>query len=298
MPATLAEVSSLPLPPPPPPASADHVGPVPDDPRRWGLGDVWLGILVANIAVGAVFFGVTEGGGYDDIDDLPMWLFAAVNAPLHLGLAAVAVWAVTEKGRGVLGDLRFDIRFSDAGTGVLTGVLAQLLLVPAVTFPIIWLTDQNTDDVSESARELADRANTTTGILALIFTTCVLAPVVEELFFRGLALGAYKKRANLAWFAILIPIGRRPDVNGRRWNLWWAVVLSSVIFSAVHFSALLFPALFAVGMVFALLAERAGRLGPAIWAHVAFNGVTILSLLAFDDDDAMAGVAALVASGF
>ncbi len=296
MPATLARVSSPP--PPPLPASASHVGPVPDDPRRWGLGDVWMGILVANVAVAAVFVGITEGGGYDDIDDLPMWLFAAVNAPLHLGLAVVAVWAVTEKGRGVLRDLRFDVRFSDAGTGVLTGVLAQLVLVPAVTLPIVWLTDQNTDDVSESARELADRANTTTGVLALIFTTCILAPIVEELFFRGLALGAFKKRANLVWLTMLMPIDRRPDASGRRWNLWWAVILSSVIFSAVHLSALLFPALFAVGVVFAVLAERAGRLGPAIWAHVAFNGVTIISLLALDNDDALGIVPGLLVSAF
>ena len=33
-------------------------------------------------------------------------------------------------------------------------------------------------------------------------------------------------------------------------------------------------------VVFALLAVRTGRLGPAIWAHVGFNAVAVGSLLA------------------
>jgi hypothetical protein len=51
-------------------------------------------------------------------------------------------------------------------------------------------------------------------------------------------------------------------------------------------------------VVFAVLAERAGRLGPAIWAHVAFNGVTIISLLALDNDDALGIVPGLLVSAF
>ncbi len=270
------------------------MGPVVDDPRRWGLGDVGLGLLVANVAVIFVFSGVLAGGGYDDADELPMWLFAVVNAPLHLGLAVISIWAVTEKGRGVVRDLllRFD-GWNDAGTGVLTGVVAQLLLVPAVTLPVIWLTGQSTDDVSESARELADRATDPIGVIALTITTCVLAPVVEEIFFRGLAFGSYKKRINAPWLAKLWPPNRRPDVQGRRWNLWFAMICSSAIFSAVHFTPILLPALFAVGMVFAGMVQRYGRLGPAIWAHVGFNGTTILSLLAFDSDSTEAALGLL-----
>jgi membrane protease YdiL (CAAX protease family) len=253
-----------------------------------------LGLLVSNVAVILVFGGVLAGGGYDDAEDLPMWLFALINAPLHLGLAVVSIWAVTEKGRGVVRDLHLRFNgWADAGTGVLTGVLAQLLLVPAVTLPIIWLTGQSTDDVSESARELADRATDPIGVIALTITTCLLAPVVEEIFFRGLVFGSYKKRINIPGLAMVWPASHRPDVTGRRWNLTIGVIASSAIFSAVHLSPLLFPALFAVGALFALLVQRYGRLGPAIWAHVGFNGTTILSLLAFDGDSTEA-MAALV----
>lgn len=264
--------------PPPPVAAPDHIGPVPDDPRRWGLGDMWLGLAASIAAVAVIGSIALAAGGYDGLDDVPMWLFSLINAPLHLALALVAVWAVTEKGRGVIADLRFTFEgWQDAGTGVLVGVLAQIIVVPVVTVPVLWLIDRDLDDVGESARELADRANDPVGVVALVITTCILAPVVEEVFFRGLVFGAYKKRANLRWLARLV--GRPGLADGRRWNLAIAALFSSALFSAVHFNPLLFPALFAVGGVFAWLAQRYGRLGPAIWAHVAFNATTILALL-------------------
>jgi membrane protease YdiL (CAAX protease family) len=37
--------------------------------------------------------------------------------------------------------------------------------------------------------------------------------------------------------------------------------------------------LFVFGLVAALLATRTGRLGPGIWAHVAFNLTAVISLL-------------------
>jgi membrane protease YdiL (CAAX protease family) len=33
-----------------------------------------------------------------------------------------------------------------------------------------------------------------------------------------------------------------------------------------------------VGVLFAFLVVRTGRLGPAIWAHVAFNTITVVAL--------------------
>ncbi len=60
----------------------------------------------------------------------------------------------------------------------------------------------------------------------------------------------------------------------------WAVIVSSLVFGAVHLQPLQFPALVAVGVVFALLALRTGRLGPSIFAHIGFNAVAVGSLLA------------------
>ena len=58
-----------------------------------------------------------------------------------------------------------------------------------------------------------------------------------------------------------------------------ALVVSALVFGAVHLQVLQFPALVAIGLVCGWLAQRDGRLGRAIWAHLGFNGVTVLMLL-------------------
>ena len=88
----------------------------------------------------------------------------------------------------------------------------------------------------------------------------VVAPVVEELFFRGLLLRSMVQR----------------------WGTRVGVVGSSVIFGATHFQAIQFPALALAGLLFAVLAVRAGRLGPAIAAHAGFNAATVIVLTLFD----------------
>jgi membrane protease YdiL (CAAX protease family) len=58
------------------------------------------------------------------------------------------------------------------------------------------------------------------------------------------------------------------------------VVVTSLIFGAVHFQWLQFPALALAGLLFGVLAERYGRLGPAIAAHMVFNLTAVVTLLA------------------
>lgn len=85
----------------------------------------------------------------------------------------------------------------------------------------------------------------------------VIAPVVEELFFRGLLLGAMRGR----------------------WGTVIAVAGSAVVFGATHFQPLQFPALAVAGAVFATAAVRNGRLGPAVAAHAGFNATTFVALV-------------------
>jgi membrane protease YdiL (CAAX protease family) len=84
----------------------------------------------------------------------------------------------------------------------------------------------------------------------------VVAPVVEELFFRGLVLRSLERRVGTAW----------------------AVVGSAVAFGLAHFELLQLPALVGVGVVCGVLAVRTGRLGPGIFVHAAFNAVAVATL--------------------
>ncbi|MDQ4070068.1 MAG: CPBP family intramembrane metalloprotease, partial [Actinomycetota bacterium] len=109
---------------------------------------------------------------------------------------------------------------------------------------------------------LVDRS-TGASYVGLLVAVVVGAPIVEELFFRGLLLRSLQ----------------------RRFSPGLAVAISSVVFGLAHFSPLPFRAVILVmvslsvfGAVLAILAVRTGRLGPSIVAHATFNLFTILYL--------------------
>lgn len=229
------------------------------DARRWGLPDAAVGWLLANVSavlLGSVILLVFGYGGTPSAD-LPITMIALTYPPLWLGFVGVPLWAASTKGRGWVRDFGVRVRAVDVA-GLLPGALAQFILVPLVSWPILWLTHTDVDKLGESARELADKAQgSPLGIVLLFLTVAIGAPIAEEIFFRGLVLRALEKR----------------------WGTTVGVLGSSVIFGATHFQALQFAALTAAGLVFALLAVRSDRLGPAIFAHIAFNTVTVVNLV-------------------
>ena len=66
---------------------------------------------------------------------------------------------------------------------------------------------------------------------------------------------------------------RTSDGRGRSW-------ISALFFGVVHFEPLQTPALVLFGLVAGWLVQRYGRLGPSIFAHMAFNAITVAILLA------------------
>ena len=133
--------------------------------------------------------------------------------------------------------------------------MLQLVLVPLLYVPIFWVFGDL--DVEEAARSLVGRADGPVDVVALVVITVIGAPIVEELFFRGLVQGALRDRYGAAV----------------------ALTATSVIFAATHLQLVQFPALVLVGVVHGALVLRTGRLGPAIWSHIAFNSVTVIALL-------------------
>lgn len=145
-------------------------------------------------------------------------------------------------------------RWPDLPVGALAGVATQLVLVPAIYLPFRGMLDE--DDLAAPARDLLDRVDGA-ALVVMAISVIVVAPLVEELFFRGLLL----------------------DAMQRRWNTAAAIVGSSVVFGATHFQPLQFPALTLAGAVFAVAAVRTGRLGAAVAVHAGFNATTFVALV-------------------
>ena len=113
------------------------------------------------------------------------------------------------------------------------GVATQLVVLPALYWPVSWLVD--VDELSRPAEELLD-GESGVALAFLGLGVVVIAPIVEELFFRGLLL----------------------DTLRRRWSTPAAVIASSVFFSATHFQAVQFAGLTLAGIVFASAVVRTG----------------------------------------
>lgn len=228
---------------------------------RWGVADVAVAFVVAQIAslVGFALYAWTQGVPIDaiDPDDLKIGEVALLQVPLWLGLLGVPLVATKLRGNGAVRDLGLWSTVRDAPVGILIGVVCQVVLVPLVTLPVFWLTDAARDELEAPARELTDKAQGA-GVIVLVLVVVVMAPLAEEVFYRGLL--------------------QRTLV--RHWPVWPSMILTAVVFGASHFQALQFPALAAFGLVLSIIAHRTGRLGRNIWAHVGFNATTVVALVA------------------
>lgn len=100
-----------------------------------------------------------------------------------------------------------------------------------------------------------------TQFLVVVASGALVAPVVEELFFRGYIFNAY-----------LAEKGMRT-----------AYLASAVLFGIVHGHATLFPAIFLGGLVLAYAYRRSGTIVAPIVAHVLNNSVAFGSLLLAGD---------------
>jgi len=228
----------------------DHVG---ERTPRWGLGDAAVGLLVGWVATAVVVsLWVSAGGGQPS--DTSLGALAAGEAALWLGLLGAPLVASRRKGAGDLGeDFGFLFRWSDPLVGLPIGVVCQILLVPLIYLPMQHFVSKH--DLEEPVRRVTDSAHGG-GYIALTIVVVVGAPIVEELFFRGLVLRSLQRRFGDAW----------------------AVVGSAVLFGLAHFEPLQLPALVSLGVILGVMAVSTKRLGPSIFAHAGFNLVTMIAL--------------------
>jgi len=222
---------------------------------RWGLGDAAIGYVVGFFAsaVAASAWAAAHGNPTQS----SLGTTAAGLIGLWLGLAGAPLLASRLKGSGDLAvEFGLRLRWIDLPLGLVLGLVSQLVVSDVLYLPLR-LTDPHLEQqLSRPAQQLTGLAHgSAVALLAVLVVGC--APVVEELFFRGLLL------RSLA----------------RRFGNVWAVIGSAVLFGLAHFEALQFPALVAFGLVLGVLAVRTGRLGPGIFAHAGFNAFTVAYLV-------------------
>lgn len=226
------------------------------DKELWGQGEVVWGVIASFLLSNIIGVIIYSAAGWKKVADVPMWGLGLLQIPLWVGMLA-AVRVAGTKGSGVVNAFGVKFRAIDAPVGLLIGIFTQLVVLPLIYVPIFQLTGKTSEDLSRPARELSSRAGGAVSWLLFALLVGILAPIVEELFYRGLFLRALHKRGISTVVSVLV---------------------SSAIFGAIHLQPLQFVGLFLFGVVAAMLATVTRRLGMSIFAHIGFNMTSVLAL--------------------
>ena len=217
----------------------------------WRPRDAAVAVLAGFAA--SIIVLVLLGGEADAIQ-----LFGLVVPAQSAGTIA-AVWGLAKRRTDWRGALSVSIVGKDAW-GLLTGAGLQLGLSLIAYWVIVGLLggEAPTQDVVEAVADAIGQ-----GERLLVFIGVVLlAPVSEEVVFRGVLLGALRRTRSERF----------------------ALVMSAAVFAGVHLldpnAVLAVPFLFVIGIVTGRAVVVTGRLGRAIAIHAGFNAVTVLAIFA------------------
>ena len=90
-------------------------------------------------------------------------------------------------------------------------------------------------------------------LVAMAVSAIIIAPIAEELIFRG----------------YLYPVVKRFT------DRWFASIFSGVLFGVIHFNVMALPMLALMGVILAVIYERSGSLWVPIGCHAAFNATSV-----------------------
>ena len=205
----------------------------------WTTRDTWLGIVVFGLWLVA----------YLAVAVLIRMVELSVNAGLLIAIAEllflVPVWWFTVRKYGAgwdaLGLRAFRGSFLSMGCGLM---ILSFLFNAAYGLFLSQFGLRTQIDLIPVFAELSYP-------LILFVAGAIIAPVVEEIFFRGFV------------FA-----GLRPRYGWKK-----AALISSLLFALIHLQPTAFLPIFLLGLIFALLYQYSGSIWPAILMHFATNAL-------------------------
>ncbi|MBA2692557.1 MAG: CPBP family intramembrane metalloprotease [Rubrobacter sp.] len=218
-----------------------------------GLAEILIAVGVfVLLAVGAVF-------GLSFLELGTVSLLALSQAAIYVAalVAILAAVGVRRVGFASLGFVSTTWKWILIGIGIaFASRMLSFIIVPIY----ILITGDSTNPQEGLFEDLV--SGTAFQIILFAIAIAVLAPFAEEMFFRGMVFG---------WL--------------RRHGFWIAALISAGLFGIAHGVNFIFPASFALGLLNAYAYEKSGSLWPAIVAHMAFNGTSLVALLALSQMD-------------
>ncbi len=246
---------------------------VPPQTRRQGW--MWLVYAVVGFVVGqigALIFGYIAGAiagktgaqmtAIASASVPPEWYVVTTLLGLWIGFIG-APWLAsrTQGTRHFFRDLGVRFRLIDL-VGIAIGIGGQILV--AIMYAPFQHDIKNFNGPSQRLTGASHGA----GFVVIAIATVLLAPAMEELFFRGLLL-----KSLVRLFTKLGAAG-----GARTAGVVLAVIADGLLFGLAHGEWVQLAGLATFGMILAVVSYRTGRLGMNMVAHASFNLVAIIAI--------------------
>ena len=238
--------------PPPLPGPAEKV-------QTWlylPLDFIWMGFIFGIFALLAICSAkVSDSAGGAKLDASTI----LVSAGFQLFLAATTigvVWARLRPSRWL------GLRWKSWPTVFLiapvsVGVMLLLTSLIQLAGYAAWMEKLGVQQTQDAVK-LLQGSNDTVALALMAVTAVLVAPVCEELVFRGYLYPAAKRYAG-------------------RWVAGFCVAL---VFAAAHGSLAALPPLFIFGLVLVVIYEKTGSIWAPIATHMSFNALTVIAQIA------------------
>ncbi len=210
----------------------------------------WLAFVLALTALGYA----NRFLGEDPPDDLAYRWESSIGAVVQYGIMLGILLLIA---RGLPLRATFGLRRPDSwprALGLSALALIAIWIAGAALAPFLDANDEQgfVPDKWDSSRAGA--------FAAFFIAVTVVAPVVEELTYRGLG------------FSLLLPYGS-----------WVAIVLTGVLFGASHGLLVALPVLTIFGLAVGWLRAKTDSVYPSMLLHGLFNGVALIVSVALLD---------------
>ncbi|MBO0849212.1 MAG: CPBP family intramembrane metalloprotease [Pseudonocardia sp.] len=224
----------------------------PAPPHRWGLGAYLLAeavFLGTNVLLVLPFY-LRDGNGRPPAEILLLGLI------LPSALAAGVALLVTKlRGNGPRIDLGLRFERSDLKRGFAFGCGGLLLTIPAAA---LWSEAVGAQAANSAVGELFVGQRMALPLAIGVFLVVwLIAPVCEEILYRGLLWGAVRRHGA---------------------DRWWAFGLTTLSFALAHFEFSRTPLLLVISIPIGLARLYTGRLSASIIAHQVNNLLPAVSL--------------------
>ncbi|NYH77896.1 hypothetical protein FHR84_001218 [Actinopolyspora biskrensis] len=219
---------------------------------RWGFGAFFLAEAVfVLVSVGlATFFGDFGSGNWVG----PVFVLILMAPTVLAG--AVAVVATLVRGNGPVRDFGLRWRRSDVRTGLGIGMCGLVLSTVA---SMLWTRWVGTEQANSAVGSLLEEVRLPPALAVVIFLhVWLVAPVCEELLYRGLLWGAMEKL---------------------RFSQVTVFLLTTAIFAIGHFEPARTVLLLVIAVPIGLARLITGRLTASVVAHQVNNFLPALGLL-------------------